>query len=221
MNDVARSHSQSGFSLIELLLVLAIMVILAAGSLPAISAIRNAQFNGNLEQLASLFGFARQAAVTRNTYSWLLFAPLEADQGKQLIVAVVSSKEGTDPVAWGDYPDLVPDDNLVLESRLLFLKDLAIVKKGAVFVPHLPESAVVVDLTDSPVTLRLKVPKLGTVVFRQAIRFSAATGARISDAAQTAIEIDLQRFGGMTGDARNVAILRIDCATGHLQVCRP
>ena len=65
-----------GFSLIELLVVVAIIAIMAAASLPAIGRyFRNYQIQGAAQQVASEIGTARMKAISKTTNMGVAFIP--------------------------------------------------------------------------------------------------------------------------------------------------
>jgi prepilin-type N-terminal cleavage/methylation domain-containing protein len=72
------TRGQAGFSLIELLAVVAIIVIMAAVSLPAIGRyIRNFEIRGGAQQVASELSAARTKAIMRNANRPALFVAID------------------------------------------------------------------------------------------------------------------------------------------------
>lgn len=66
-DDALRSPISKGFSLIELLVVMAIIVIIASFALPALnSVVRGSSLNRAGQMIADQFAYARQEAVTKN-----------------------------------------------------------------------------------------------------------------------------------------------------------
>jgi len=219
---VERHRGAAAFSLIELLVVLAVVSLLVAASLPALSAIEANRFTSNVRTVESTLNLARQIAASRNTYAWVLFASETDSKGQpELLIAVIDSKEGTDPVEWGAYSPTLPDDVLEMATPLVVLTGVALLDPGGVKVPNLPATGTVVGPASGATSIHLRIPARGVVTFRKAIRFSAATGGRVSDDDQSFVELDLQRLNGTVGDPRNVAVLRVDSATGRVQTYRP
>ena len=110
--------SSSGFTLTELLVVVAIMGCLAAVSVPAAQGLAGSgKFNQTVEGIASILEQARSYAVGQNTYVWVAFYPIDPatlpapyteQGGEQLYVVPYASTDGTDPVQWGSTLTSVP-----------------------------------------------------------------------------------------------------------------
>ena len=98
--------SHSGFTLVELLTVIAIVVILAAISVTALVGVSGAkQFTRSIDQIQGILDQAREYAIAQNTFVWVLFYPVDPstltppdNSGDALYVAVVASNDGSDPV---------------------------------------------------------------------------------------------------------------------------
>ncbi len=104
----ARRQAGRGFTLVELLVVVAIMALLMLVSVPAMRGLGGAQhFTGNVERIAGILDQARAYAVAQDTYVWVAFYPYDPstrtppdNSGDALYVAVFASTDGTDPLNW-------------------------------------------------------------------------------------------------------------------------
>jgi len=94
-----------GFSLVEMLLVIAIMVLLVVISLPAIRSIRgDRDLSRAAYELAGTLEQARSYAMAANTYVWVGFyeedgglppqQPAQAGKGGRVVVSAVASRDG-------------------------------------------------------------------------------------------------------------------------------
>lgn len=85
-----------GFSLIELLTVIAIVSMLAVVSGPAISSIAGArQISKGAYDVAGLLELARSTAVARQTYVWVAFQNTNTASGPEVRMAAVGSLDGS------------------------------------------------------------------------------------------------------------------------------
>ena len=95
----SRRSRASGFTLAELLVVLAIMVLLTGAATPTFS-----YFSGRQHYLDALTTFsiamqqAQQQAITRDTYTWVAFDNLPTGS---LVIATLISETGVPPTSTG------------------------------------------------------------------------------------------------------------------------
>ena len=95
-HPVCRQRVTCGFSLIEVLVVMAIIALLAAFAIPAFNSIGQAR--GVTEaayQVASAVELARSEAMTRQTFVWLGMQPQTNSGNLDLRLGMVYSKDGT------------------------------------------------------------------------------------------------------------------------------
>jgi prepilin-type N-terminal cleavage/methylation domain-containing protein len=85
-----------GFSLVELLTVLAILVLIMTSLRPAISSLTGAaDLTKAASDLAAFYELARNEAMARNTYVWVGLATDAAGPNPRLAAAMVGSRDGT------------------------------------------------------------------------------------------------------------------------------
>ena len=100
------SRKQSAFTLMELMLVIAIMVIVAAFIAPAFTSIKGAgDVTGAIYNIGGLLEQARSYAMANQTYVWVGFEEVDASKDPsvnpqtigtgRIAVAVVASRDGT------------------------------------------------------------------------------------------------------------------------------
>ena len=92
----AEPPPSKGFSLIELLVVLAIIGLLALATVPAFNAIAGGHaVNQTAYDVSGLLEFARTEAVTRQTYVWVGFKNTNVNGNLELQMAAVASRDGS------------------------------------------------------------------------------------------------------------------------------
>ncbi|SDT92245.1 prepilin-type N-terminal cleavage/methylation domain-containing protein [Verrucomicrobium sp. GAS474] len=99
-----RRSAQHGFTLVELMLVIGIIVILGALAIPAMGLNGSQKFSQNLSQLVGVLEQARSSAVAQNTYVWVVLYPHDPsdlnppdNSGEALHVATFASNDGSNP----------------------------------------------------------------------------------------------------------------------------
>ena len=91
------SHRQQGFTLVELLVVIGIMLILLSASIPAVQNLGASRgIASAASQISSALELAKSTAVSRNTYVWVGLATVANEEGNlETCVGIMMSKDGT------------------------------------------------------------------------------------------------------------------------------
>jgi prepilin-type N-terminal cleavage/methylation domain-containing protein len=228
MNRI-RSNRDSGFSLVELLTVVAVMSLLVSLAVPALSSIAMGnQMNQSLIQLSGTLDQARQYAITHNTYVWVALRPhTDEVRGDELSVAVLASKTGTDPSPWSNY-GAVPNSQIDLISRPRTFGQLRLEEAGTFSASKIPslEGKSVTSLDNTPsdgrAIFNIKLPGDSSAVnFDRVIQFTPSGEARVSSGIIDVVEFGLHPTRGNVADENNVAVLRVNGLTGQTTVFRP
>lgn len=229
-------RTQLGFSLTELLVVIALMGFLAAASVPAMSALNGSgRINQTVSEVAGLLEQSRQYAIAQNTYVWVAFhEDTNASGVNTVTVAVMASKDGTNPTAvtpgynFGTIPSATALVNMICPLRTfsqVTLKDAGTITSSTISkLPTVPLNSNDNSLARSAASFTIKIPGATSAVnFVRYVLFTPSGEARNYANTIDVLEIGMQPLKG-TGTNQtdnNVAVLRISGLTGLTQVYRP
>ncbi|CAN5779038.1 hypothetical protein BH09VER1_BH09VER1_17520 [soil metagenome] len=214
--------SVRGFSLLELLVVTALMAIVAAFSIPALSGwADSATTNRAVSEVAGMLEQARQYAVSQNTYVWVVFNAQVDNNVDILNVTAVASKDGTDPQAYGAAPSGAFD----LISRVRGFPHIQLKAAGdftMAQIPNLPSTASLANAMATGSAFSIKMPGTSsTGTFSQSICFTPSGQARNAAAPVDFIEFGLQpAHTTTTPNPRNIMAVRVNGLTGQSRVYR-
>jgi prepilin-type N-terminal cleavage/methylation domain-containing protein len=207
--------ARSGFSLIELLVVVAILAILAVGLVPAFQSLRGAGLVGSdVVEISDLIESARYHAITKNTYVYF-GAKQDADSRSGFTIVVAASRDGTRPLAFND-------DSIVVVARPRKIQNLKL-ETVTDFSGNLNRSSddrvVNFSTVDGFANLDLAI---GTASqhFNKVIEFDPQGVARFQspDSFANVVEIPLKPI---VGDTRNPAVLQLNAMSGMVTIFRP
>ena len=199
-----------------------IMAMVVGLGVPALSSMsQSSNVNSGISGMAGVLEQARQYAVAQNTYVWVAIHP--QSNGESVDVAVLASKNGTDPSPWGSYGD-VPNATVDLIGKIQTLPMVKFAEAGtytSVQIPSLPATSPQITTVDnSPASTALFNLKLRgqSVEFDRAIQFLPSGEARNAATPVNIIEFSLQP---PHGTARNIAVIRVNGFTGNTMIYRP
>jgi len=208
-----------GFSLVELLVVMAIIAMLTALSAPAISSLtRGNRMNENLLALGGIFEQARQLAISRNTFVWVAFSdPLPGTPSDGVLVATIAAKGGIDSLNWSTAAvSVAGSSDFEIAGKIRTLKGIRIMDKGALSVTNLPSETSLGSLQ----SVQLQASVAGqTKNFTKAIQFTPTGEARVQTFSRF---VELGMAPVLPGAAAaNVAVWRLAGITGRATLYRP
>lgn len=228
--------------MVELLVVMSIIIVLAGASIAGLgSAFGGGKSKDTYFRLAGLLEQARQYAVSKNTYVWVVFYPKTGSvDGDELSVAVLASSDGTkydssnatissgasDSIQW---TGSVPDQSSTFLQLVTKVQTFSKIK--------LKEAGEVTDLTslkalEAPPVItssnslkkdaafQIAQPGVGVQTFSYGLVFSPSGTVRTGDAPIDMIEIGLVPMKGSTEIAKNAAVFRINGLTGQTRMYR-
>lgn len=96
-NATAFLKVSKAFTLVELLMVMAIICLMLVAIGPSLSSLSSSSYANSISQIAQAFDLARQHAMAKNTYVWVgLYNGNAGSAGPYVALCVVESKTGTD-----------------------------------------------------------------------------------------------------------------------------
>lgn len=136
--------SKKGFSLLELLVVMVIMVTLMAISGPALSGLKsNRDFGNSVITVAETLERARAHAMAHNTYVWVGFYEENASDSQpttslppysgtgKVVLSIVASTDGTRIFEDSAAPAALPDARVRPVTKLIVLNNLHLADVGS------------------------------------------------------------------------------------------
>lgn len=215
-----------GFSLIELLAVMAILATLSAVTIPAVQSLRGSgSVNRAISDLSGALEMARVHAMANRTYVRVLFASLPAGNGRvnpSTLVLMVYAADGsthnadmTDPATWPSQSRPLVLDNLGISDSLQGAGGLSTTSDAT------PSGGNVTG--DMMPAFQRKVSSFGQVTFDQVIQFGPNGEARVGfDQPSRHISLGLAQMGanGEASRVENAFILRLSGVNGSINVLR-
>ena len=212
-----RPDIRSAFTLIELLIVIAIVALLSALTLPAFNSIRNAGgLTKSANDIAGILEQARTYAMAQNTYTWVGFRRDNADTPSDtLVVGVIASKTGS-PISTND---VVPLGKLARFDNVLLTNNIP-ANLGARPTNNVDQLYEATSNSAYTFTIGTNPKSFSSQVIRWDSRGEAHISSSLSPPAKLSklIEIGLQSAG--RNDSNNAAV-QIGGLSGTVIVYRP
>jgi prepilin-type N-terminal cleavage/methylation domain-containing protein len=237
-----RQALESGFSLFELLCVLAIMSLIVAVTVLALPSLKSArEITSAAEDISGVLERARSLAMARSTYVWVGFfeesasGPAgQAGTGK-LILSVVASKDGTRLYQDGvTTPTQLDSNSLEQVSKLVTIPrmHLDVLSPSEITRTDVPANTYQVGSTEFektggsaiPVTFSYPLSGTPTYTFIRIIEFNPLGDAsKIVDSPTRWMEIGLRRARGNATDtdSKNVIAIQLAGIGGQVSLLRP
>ncbi len=200
-----RRSAKKGFSLIELLSVIAIISLLATAAVPALSdMMASSRRTKYLTDLSTMLESARQYAVSKNTYVWVSFNEQTANGQDPLFARMFATTDGLSHTfgpedAWSSVEVTVPaSTNYAAVSRMVALGDVQL--------------AVDADLTSTPTFAAGGTsPKL-----TRSIQFTPSGEAKVGAGVQGSITLSAKASYGKMAKVEDKLV--INGPTGFVRI---
>ncbi len=226
-----RTRLSKGFSLVELLTVIVVISIMAAASTSLIpSVLQSNQVNANVSNLAGIIEEAREAAMSSNTYVYVLFSNnLPTSPSGGIATIILESEDGTDSNALNNFTvtgSIGSISDLMVLHKLQSLPGIKLTASGAITssttpgistLPSVSPNGASLAGASTPLNLTSNIAG-STYTFTQGIMFKP-DGEAIASATTWN---DLVEFGvePIHQSAKDVAVMRLTRLTGKLTVYR-
>jgi len=225
-SSARKNFPKKGFSLVEMLTVMAIVALLSLG-LPAIqSLVTSGTFNSNTSQMNDLLQGAYSAAVAKKTYVWVGFEQMPNNGGVGMAFVYSLS---------GNPTDINTPANLATLSKPVILKNLALTTVGASQITnpsripaanvgqvYCTSNTLDVASTTTPASFSTEIGGATQTILSGGTSSSFTTIMQISPSGQVSIasnnkyawlEVGLQSIHGNSND---VAVLQMNSFTGRV-----
>jgi prepilin-type N-terminal cleavage/methylation domain-containing protein len=201
---------QQGFSLIELLMVMAIMALLLGSSVMGISSYQGQTFTKQAYDMREILASAKASAMAKNTFVWVGFGPTTSNGQKSLVVSAFASRNGlNDPTSSNLNPLMRPHcfPNFVLT-------DITNAIGGQILTGT--------NLSSTSANWSLPSQKVdGTAVgLTQAILFSPNGQCFLTTDPLSYIKIGMKPTRGTAVNDANLAALQVSGLTSQVQLFR-
>lgn len=221
-----------GFSLIELLTVVALLGVLAVAAVPAVSQLGKAgRDSQNLILVSGTLEKAREYAVSRNTYTWVSFQKLKSDPEQPVYMMAFASADGSKAgvTSGGTYAIGSSAADLVAIDRPQKLENCSIeadLPAENVLGSKLPSTSSLSFLAGAGTgpTFDYSSPRLPSAdtKFSHSVMFTPAGEARVSAALPESVQMVMVPLkGGTVVDNAAASVIRVSGLTGRVKVYRP
>jgi prepilin-type N-terminal cleavage/methylation domain-containing protein len=217
-----------GFTLLELLVVIAIMAVLTALTLPSFAGLRMAgKFDSAVSDLSETLGFARQTAVTHNTYVWVAFTVPASPADPPLGTLVLASTDGTNPfhADWSSSVTL-PDSRFLVVTKRMNYAQCQFLDSGVLTtkqIPALPPPlGADANSLASDLSFTVGTPA-GPVTYNRVIEYSPSGLVYNGPNPVAFVEFGVQPgpVPSAAATSQNVACFRVPFITGRTLLYRP